>query len=281
MGRPVFILVVAGLLLATGGSAALVPVETRTQALLEIQAANEDEERAEALLRKNPPRLKSALERTERAAQRLRVVAGYLSTAAGGGAAESLVTRAAAYDNRAGASLYYGNPEDALEDLGNARVLKRQALELVRKLPGSIAPSQCADGRDNDGDALADAKDDPGCTSDRDARESSPFSCALSSRIVSGRLVVEGACSGAFSEFDVTLLDSQLNGRYDVKNAPSCGAPRPTGFRCSTKDGLQNPQHLVDVRISTTSAEKTQRVRVRLFDRKKRRIANVVLPPPR
>ena len=35
------------------------------------------------------------------------------------------------------------------------------------------------------------------------------------------------------------LDDVQLNGRYDIRHAPSCGTATPKGFRCKTKDGAE------------------------------------------
>ena len=121
---------------------------------------------------------------------------------------------------------------------------------------------------------------EPGCTSARDVRENSPFSCAVKSAIASGRLALTGSCSGTFSEVEFMLLDGvQLNGRFDVKHAPSCGAPTLTSVRCRTKNGAQNPGRLVDARFTTTSKDPLQRVQLRFFDVRKRQIARFVVPP--
>jgi len=102
----------------------------------------------------------------------------------------------------------------------------------------------------------------------------------VESRIASRRLALTGSCSGAFSEVELMLLDGvQLNGRYDIMHAPTCSAPSPTGFRCTTKDGAQNPQHLIDVKIATTSTNRSQRIQFRFFDSRKRLILRFVVPP--
>ncbi|HWH05847.1 MAG TPA: hypothetical protein VNT23_05360 [Gaiellaceae bacterium] len=279
MWRSLLVVAGAAALVGTALAAAPARVETRAQALLELQAAIADEERALALIRKDPPRRDTARLALGSARDRLAAVRDFLSTAPGAQQAEATVERARVGDARARDAVGRYEEKNAILLIGEALAAKRAALPLVRKLPPpSAAVPQCSDGKDNDGDGLVDARDEPGCTGARDVRESTPFTCALSTDVVAGRLAVTGSCSGAFAAFDVTLLDSQLNGRFDVKHAPSCGAPRPTSFRCTAKDGLQNPRHLVDIRLTTTSVERAQRVRLRFFDRKQRRIANLVLP---
>ncbi|MGH3070647.1 MAG: hypothetical protein ACRDNB_00065 [Gaiellaceae bacterium] len=145
-----------------------------------------------------------------------------------------------------------------------------------------MAAAQCSDGKDNDGDGITDWTVEPGCTSARDVRESSRFSCTVGPRVVSGRLALEGSCSGSFSEIELTLHDGlQLNGRFDIKHAPSCSPPTLTRIRCRTKNGAQNPRRLVDVRVATTTRAPGRRVRLRFFDVRRRQIGSYFVPAER
>jgi hypothetical protein len=63
-----------------------------------------------------------------------------------------------------------------------------------------------------------------------------------------------------------------LDGRFDIQHAPSCRPLEPTGLRCSTKDGRQNPAHLVSMQLTTTSDDPAQRVRLHFFDALKRQL---------
>ncbi|HEX4930741.1 MAG TPA: hypothetical protein VFV62_08510, partial [Gaiellaceae bacterium] len=69
----------AGTLVASAASATPAPVETRTQALLELQAAIEDEQRALELLRKDPPRRETAATRLATSRDRLAGIRQFLS----------------------------------------------------------------------------------------------------------------------------------------------------------------------------------------------------------
>ena len=141
------------------------------------------------------------------------------------------------------------------------------------------AAAQCSDGKDNDGDGIVDWTLEPGCTSARDVRESTRFACTVRSSAVAGRLALEGSCSGAFSEVEFTLLGGlQLNGRFDIKHAPSCSPPTVMRVRCRTKNGAQNPGRLVDARFTTTARRPGQGVQLRFFDIRKRQIARFVVP---
>ncbi|MHB1244549.1 MAG: hypothetical protein ACYC1P_14285, partial [Gaiellaceae bacterium] len=128
-------------------------------------------------------------------------------------------------------------------------------------------------------DGIVDWTVEPGCSSARDVRESSRFDCTVRSSTAAGRLALEGSCSGTFSEVEFTLLDGlQLNGRFDIKHAPSCSPPTVTRVRCKTKNGAQNPGRLLDVRFATTARQPGQRVQLRFFDIRKRQIARFVVP---
>jgi hypothetical protein len=239
------------------------------------------------LIKKKPPRVETARDRIDLAVDRLLGVANYLSTVPGGAAAEEAVNGALSDDFTAYLLISTPGGPDALgqsraiEHLERALLNKRGALRIIPDDPPP-AVSQCSDGKDNDGDTIVDWTVEPGCSSARDVRESSRFSCVVESRIASGRLAVEGTCSGTFSEVEFTLLDGlQLNGRFDIKHAPSCSPPTVTQIRCRTKNGAQNPGRLVDVRLTTTARKPGQRVRLRFFDIRRRQIARVFVPVAR
>jgi hypothetical protein len=280
--------VFCGALLLTMAAAAApvvpVPVDTRAEAIAQLKAAIEDELRVIELIRKKPPRVETARDRIDQSRARLSGVYDYLSTVPGAGAAEGAVATARADDWAAYVLISApGGPDDlgqrrAIEFLERALLRKRGAL---RVLPDERPPAtaQCSDGKDNDGDGIVDWTVEPGCSSARDVREGSRFACTVDSSVVSGRLALEGSCSGTFSEVEFTLLDGlQLNGRFDIKHAPSCSPPTVTRVRCKTKNGAQNPGRLVDVRFATTARQPGQRVQLRFFDIRKRQIARFVVP---
>lgn len=279
MGRVVLALLVATLLTGAARSAAREPVETRAQAILELQAAIEDERRAIELLKKEPPRRQAARDRIDRSARRLSGIYDFLSATPGAAAAQRNVGDARTVD--------WAAAEGVTEDAGLAAYHLKVALEKkLDALPGvrtakpAAAVAQCSDGKDNDGDGITDFMLEPGCTSSRDVRENSPFSCWITSAFTGGRLALSGSCSGAFSEVEFMFLDGvQLNGRYDVMHAPACSTLASAGARCKTKDGRQNPGRLVDARFTTTSKDPLQRVQLRFFDVRKRQIARFVVPP--
>lgn len=281
MGRITLIITAAALVFGAAGSAAIpapVPVETRAEAILELTAAIEDEQRALELLRKDPPRRDTASIHLGKALGRLGGIKGFLSKAPGAQAGESAVDQAWHADLRARDATWRLEEENAITLIEEGLAKKRAALPLVRAAQPPPAVAQCSDGKDNDRDGLMDWDVESGCTSARDVRESSPFSCGVDSQTAGGRLEVAGSCSGAFSEVEFELLDGlQLNGRFDISHAPSCSPPTTTVVRCQTKTGAQNPGHLIHARFTTTARTPGQRLRVRLFDRKKRRVANLVL----
>jgi hypothetical protein len=256
-------------------------VESRAGAILELAAALKEEREAIAFLKRDPPQTERARTRMWRAVDRMYGIQEWLSTVPGADA-ENLAGGAAADDVAAATVVPQQLPdpkgiEKTLFFLERA-VVRKQALQpLVRTAKPPVASPQCSDGKDNDGDRLIDAKSEPGCSSARDARERSPFRCAIGSKMSSGRLALSGSCTGAFAEVEVTLLDGvQLNGRFDIQRAPSCRPPEPRGLRCSTKDGAQNPRHLVSMQLTTTSQDPAQRVQLRFFDALKRQLGRFV-----
>jgi hypothetical protein len=277
-----------GALLVIGAAAAApivpVPVKTRAEAVTQLRAAIEDELRVIELIKKKPPRVETARDRIDKSVARLLGVGDYLSGVPGGKAAEDAVNGARSDDWTAYTLISApGGPSAlgqrrAIEYLERALLRKRGAL---RVMPDAQPPAaaQCSDGKDNDGDGIVDWTVEPGCTSARDVRESSRFTCTVRSSAVAGRLALEGSCSGTFSEVEFTLLDGlQLNGRFDIKHAPSCSPPTVTRVRCKTKNGAQNPGRLVDARFTATARQPGQRVQLRFFDVRKRQIARFVVP---
>lgn len=279
----------AAMLLASTAGAA--PAPGRGAALLKLNDAIENERRTLELIRRVPPRLVSAQHRLADARADLWDAALFLGTVAGGGAARTTLFDAWSLDGSA--HIWEPNPwdqtrtlesnlRDAAEKLERAIALKRSVLDVIRNAQAPAAAPECGDGKDNDGDGTVDARTDPGCSSPADVRERSRFLCSLSTRWDGTRLVVSGRCSGPFAQADFRVLDSQLSGRYDVKHAPSCGRPAADGFRCTTKDGAQNPRHLVEARLTTTVKGPLQRVAVTMFDARKRKLGRfVALPAPR
>jgi hypothetical protein len=269
----------AAALVVSAAGAAPVPVESRAAALLELQAAIEDELRALELVRRDPPRRDTARLRLKTSLDRLAGVRDFLSATPGAQAGEALVDQAWTADVQARDAVGRYEEENAIELIEKGLARKRAALPAVRAAKPPAAAAQCSDGKDNDGDGIVDWTLEPGCTSARDVRESTRFSCAVESAVASGRLALTGACSGAFSEVEFTLLDGlQLDGRFDIKLAPSCSPPTPTRVRCKTKNGAQNPGRLVDARFATNARMPGQRVQLRFFDIRKRQIARFFVP---
>ena len=275
------VLVVGLLALVAGAVGVAAPAPGRVQMIRGVEAAIADEKEALELSRRKPPRYEGAALRLRRASSRLREVADAASEVSLPPSVESGLRIVAFDDDIAaigvvgiwrGTDIFGSKIREALDR-------KYRLLEQIRTATAPSGTPQCSDGKDNDGDGIVDWKLESGCTSSRDLRESSPFSCTVESRIASGRLALSGSCSGAFSEAEFTLLDDvQLNGRYDVMHAPACGAPTLTVVRCTTKDGAKNPKHLIDARFSTTSQDPSQRVQLRFFDIRKRQIGRFVVP---
>jgi len=284
MWRYAAVLGAAALVVGTAG-AKPIPVETRAEAVENLKAAIEDEKRAIELLKKDPPHLRAARDRIRRSADLVSGIYDFLSTVPNAEAGQHALGGARADDYAAEhlTPTHYGpRPRGvprAIEFLERALLRKRAGLPFVQDAQPPPAVAQCSDGKDNDGDGITDWTSEPGCSSARDVREKSSFSCGLGSKLMTGRIVVQGSCSGAFSEVEYMLLDDvQLNGRWDVMHAPSCSGTA-TRVRCKTKSGPQNPGRLIDGRFATTSKDPLQRVQLRFFDLRKRLIGRFVVPP--
>lgn len=276
MRRCVLILVAIGLLANVAGAAA---PPGRTAAVSELTAAIADEEAALKRLRRTPPAWGPAFSKLSPSDTRLGHVIRYASTL-GAPTVENSLHQAREADWYAEDQILrvlgereHDDVKDVIRRLEEALRLKRGVLPIVTAAVPPTGTPQCSDGKDNDGDGVTDWNLEPGCTSARDVRERSPFTCALQTTVESGRLVLSGSCSGAFSGVEFTLLDGlQLNGRFDIQHAPSCSPPTVTAVRCSTKTGEQNPEHKVRVSFTTTKRARGQRIRTRFFDQRQRRI---------
>lgn len=274
------VVLAAAIVVATAGAAPS-PAPTKEVAIAELRASIREERSAIALLGAKPPKLQGASIQLDRGAERLPAVADYASSVRLTPSVEQSL-RQTSYIDRLLANQLRDDKEDdpgayqrSIKDL---IAKKLAALEEIQKAAVPTGTPQCSDGKDNDRDGIVDWTLEPGCSSARDLREQSPFSCDIEQRIASGRLAVTGSCSGAFSEIELTLLDSRLNGRFDIKHAPSCRPPTLEVIRCSTKDAAQNPGRLFDVRLATTSNSRAQRVQLRFFDKRKRQLRRYVSP---
>jgi hypothetical protein len=276
------VLVALGILAGVAGAAA--PPPGRTQALSALAQAIEDEQFAPERLRRTPPRWKTAHTRLYFVPSNLWPVVQYASTVGAAQTERDLET--ARQDDwfaedqilRALGERPY-DLDEAIRRLERALKLKRAALATLRTAAAPAATPQCGDGKDNDGDGIVDWTLDSGCTSERDVREGTRLTCDVATSMRSGRLAVGGACSGPFAEVEATLLDGvRLNGRFDAAHATACSPPKPAAVRCRTKTGAQNPRHLLDLRIATTSRSARQRVRLRFFDSRRRQVGRLELP---
>src|SRR5688500_17275083 len=113
-------------LAAGAAGAAPAPIESRTAAVLELQAAIADEERALELLRKVPPRHETALQRIDTSADRLRQVRDFLSRTPGAAGAERSLSGALSADLLARFALGWDPPN---ADAGEAIAQLQEALK--------------------------------------------------------------------------------------------------------------------------------------------------------
>jgi hypothetical protein len=161
------------------------------------------------------------------------------------------------------------------------------ALRLKRLTRGWLIPpprpggSQCADGRDNDGDRLVDARYESGCTSTKDASEGSPLTCTLRSGTVGGSDQVKGSCSGTFAKIELAAPQGMT---FDPMRMPVatqaelCRYPSPRRLECTMSDGAANPRHLIDLRFRLRNGSASRlRALIRDFAGRARTLA--VAPP--
>lgn len=261
-----FALVLACAALAGGVTyAAAAPAPSNRELRAEIRDVMKDEERAWQLLAKKPPRFETAqlvLTRAREALLRL----------------ERQVP-AAARDHLREAWRSDGNvlgwiearrvEEGTFRNFTHAHGDKTQALSAL--LDSRPDAPQCGDGRDNDGDGLADNAFDSGCTSAKDATERSPLTCSLETSAAG----VGGTCSGTFARVEIVLP----RGGFDVTKPPTadlsagCRYASERKLECVFRDGQANPRHRLRVRFRA-SADAMRGSRVTLLDFRNRRFRN-------
>lgn len=253
--------------LATAVTAALIPAAGTTAAPEpsisalrdELVAAIADERRALELLAKEPPRDRAAELALDRSIARLDRIADGLQSLSLPPYVRSSVRAASGLDNQATGRLPPFNQavrEIAIDEIEQALYEKNQVRGVLIPPPRSGA-SQCADGRDNDGDQLVDARYESGCTSTKDASEGSPLTCTLDS----GSNQVQGSCSGTFAKIE---LVAPRGVTFDTERMPVaaqsqlCRYSSPQRLECLMSDGAANPRHVVNVgfKLRTGSASR-------------------------
>ena len=217
-----------------------------------------DEKRALELLKKKPPRTKTAKLALERSAERLREVAG--SGPLPTGVAGSL-NSAADWDLQAARELGPDRPpgsyaaEAAIRaaELGTEAALDQKAVVAsMLQQPAAAQGPQCADRIDNDGDGLIDARHDSGCASKSDVGERSALTCSLGYTAGTTTSVVQGTCTGPFAKLELTApvgVAFDTGARPTVQHADACHYTTPRTLECAMSDGVVNPRHVVSARF--------------------------------
>ena len=239
-----------------------------------------DEKRALELLKKNPPRTKTAKLALERSAERLREVAG--SGPLPTGVAGSL-NAAADWDLEAARKLGPDRrpgswaAEHAIRgaELGTEAALDQKVVAAsALQQPAAAQGPQCSDRIDNDGDGLIDARHDSGCTSARDGGEVGALSCSLGYTSGAALSAVHGTCTGPFAKLE---LEAPVGVAFDVRTMPvvqrgqACHYVTPRRLECAMADGVENPRHVVSARFRFTRASSAgPRVFIRDFARRSR-----------
>lgn len=278
--------------LATAVLAVLVPAAgtaasqfDRAALVRELKAAIADEERALQLLAKSPPRTGTAALALDRSRMRLREI---LEDRSLPGAVVGAVADAAGFDSTAMESLR--NPGSVNVTRGQKRI--EHALRLKARAIGALPTpastgSQCADGRDNDGDRTVDARYDSGCTNAKDGSEGSPLTCSLGYAARDGLSVVQGTCSGPFFKIEIS---APPGAKFDTKRAPVvvqdrvCWYASEPRLDCVMGDGVANPRHVVNVRWGYKGVLAAKRLTVTIIDFSGRRrmwvLSQKPAPPP-
>jgi hypothetical protein len=225
-----------------------------------------EEKRALALLKKSPPRTRTAKLALERSAGLLNEIleSGPLPTGVAGSLGD-----AARADSRAAHDIRRDLRPDsdagrfaiAAAELGTEAALDQKAWA-ASALAQPAAPQgnvQCADRIDNDGDGLVDARFDSGCTSARDGGEQGALTCSLG---YTGETSVslQGTCSGTFAKLE---LNAPVGIAFDVRTMPvvqhaqACHYVTPRRLECAMSDGVANPRHVVNARFRFTRPART------------------------
>lgn len=241
-------------MLVPGAGTTAAPEPTIASLRIELLAAIAEEKRALELLAKEPPRDRAAELQLDSSIERLRHIEKALQGLSLPAYVRDSIRSAAGLDGIATARLPPLNQairEIAITEIERALNDKHQVLGALIAAPRAGA-SQCADGRDNDGDRLVDARYESGCTNAKDASEGSPLTCTLGVGVAGGRDQVKGSCSGTFAKIE---LDAPRGATFDTKLMPVapqaelCRYSSPSRLECTMDDGAANPRHLVDLRF--------------------------------
>jgi hypothetical protein len=225
-----------------------------------------EEKRALALLKRSPPRTRTAKLALERSAALLNEIlaSGPLSTGVAGslGAAARVDLQAArdlSGDRRPDSDA--GRAAIRAAELGTEAALDQKAVAaLVLAQPAAPQGNvQCADRIDNDGDGLIDARFDSGCTSGRDGGEQGALTCSLG-YTGDTSVSVQGTCTGPFAKLE---LNAPVGVAFDVRTMPAvqhaqaCHYVTPRRLECAMSDGVANPRHVVNARFRFTRPART------------------------
>jgi hypothetical protein len=225
-----------------------------------------EEKRALALLKRSPPRTRTAKLALERSAALLNEVlaSGPLPSGVQGSLGD-----AARADSRAARDLSRDPRPDT--DAGRAAI-RAAELETEAALDQKAAAAavlaqpaapqgnvQCADRIDNDRDGLIDARFDSGCTSARDGGETGALTCSLGYTGETS-ITLQGTCSGPFAKLE---LNAPVGIEFDVRTMPAvqqaqaCHYVTPRRLECAMSDGVENPRHVVGARFRFTRPART------------------------
>ena len=241
--------------------AAPVPVETRAEAILELNAAIEDERRALELLKKDPPHLRAARDRIYRSADRVNGVYDFLSgvpdAAAGqdalGGAGPTTTPRRTC-SRRTTGHVRKGLPR-AIEFLERALLRKRAGSPFVRGRAASAGRAPSArTARTTIGDGITDWQLEPGCSSSRDVRESSRFWCAVGLEDRKRTAGALGLVLGRVLRSRV-LIPRRRPAERPLRPAARSLLRHDDGHQGALQDEERRPEcgRLIDARFTTTS----------------------------
>lgn len=221
-----------------------------------------DEKRALELLAKVPPRAGTAQLRVERSVETLEEI---LEAESLPDTARDAIRSARADDLAAIRSI---RAQDSAFWITEALQSKEAAMALLRQ-PRVARGPQCADGKDNDGDGLVDARHDSGCTDRADGSERSRLALRLELTTTGPAATIEGATSGPISKIEIALPPPSA---FDTARQPAVGSSPLCRFRsarrleCLTRDGAANPRHVVTARFWLTNGSPSElRVLVRDF----------------
>jgi hypothetical protein len=240
--------------LLPGAGTPATPQPTIAELRTELLAAIAAEKRALELLAKKPPRDGAAELQLDRSIDHLRRISEGLKGLSLPPFVANSIHAASDYDNQATGRIPPFNQEIreiGMEEIERALYEKNQALAALISPPPPGRP-QCADGRDNDGDQLVDARLESGCTSSKDASEGSALACTLRS----GASQVTGSCSGTFAKIELVAPSGVAFDTSRMPVAPQaelCRYSSPQRLECLMDDGAANPRHAVDLRFTLRS----------------------------